>query len=65
MENQEIFAWLGERRKTRGISLGLDRMRELLNRLGNPQDAYKIIRIAGTNGKGSTYLFLFDYYFLK
>lgn len=29
-------------------------LRCLLNRLGNPDQAYRIIHIAGTNGKGST-----------
>lgn len=32
----------------------LDRMRELLRRLGNPQDQLPIIHVAGTKGKGST-----------
>ncbi|MBI3838203.1 MAG: bifunctional folylpolyglutamate synthase/dihydrofolate synthase [Planctomycetia bacterium] len=32
----------------------LDRMRQLLDRLGNPQDALRIVHIAGTKGKGST-----------
>ncbi|HEV3137290.1 MAG TPA: folylpolyglutamate synthase/dihydrofolate synthase family protein [Pirellulales bacterium] len=32
----------------------LDRMRQLLGRLGNPQDALRIVHIAGTKGKGST-----------
>jgi dihydrofolate synthase / folylpolyglutamate synthase len=32
----------------------LDRMRCLLSKLGNPQDALPIIHIAGTKGKGST-----------
>lgn len=36
-----------------GSKLGLSRITELLNRLGNPQDRYKIIHVAGTNGKGS------------
>lgn len=31
----------------------LDRMRVLLNELGNPQDKYPIIHVAGTKGKGS------------
>jgi len=38
----------------KGIRLGLERIRELLNRLGNPQNAFSIIHVAGTNGKGST-----------
>ncbi|MBD5143495.1 MAG: bifunctional folylpolyglutamate synthase/dihydrofolate synthase [Ruminococcus sp.] len=37
----------------RGIKLGLARVKELANRLGNPQNQVKIIHIAGTNGKGS------------
>lgn len=32
----------------------LDRMRELLDRLGNPQETLPIVHIAGTKGKGST-----------
>jgi dihydrofolate synthase/folylpolyglutamate synthase len=32
----------------------LERMRELLRRLGNPQDGLPIVHIAGTKGKGST-----------
>jgi dihydrofolate synthase / folylpolyglutamate synthase len=32
----------------------LDRMRELLRRLGNPQDKMAIVHVAGTKGKGST-----------
>ena len=35
-------------------SFKLDRMRELMRRLGNPQDHLKIVHIAGTKGKGST-----------
>ena len=36
------------------IDLGLDRIRAVLEKLGNPQDSLKCIHIAGTNGKGST-----------
>lgn len=36
-----------------GVQLGLGRIRELLARLGNPQEAYKTIHVTGTNGKGS------------
>lgn len=35
------------------INLGLDRMQNVLNLLGNPQDSLKCIQVAGTNGKGS------------
>ncbi|MDX2494276.1 MAG: hypothetical protein QNK27_04885, partial [Desulfuromusa sp.] len=37
-----------------GIKLGLETTREILSRVGNPQDSLRIIHIAGTNGKGST-----------
>lgn len=43
----EGVSWLGSKP-------GLDRERELLSRLGNPQDTLKYIHVAGTNGKGST-----------
>ena len=33
---------------------GLDRMHALLDALGNPQRAFPVIHVAGTNGKGST-----------
>lgn len=32
----------------------LDRMRALMDRLGNPQERYPVIHVAGTKGKGST-----------
>ena len=34
------------------IDLGLDRVRELLNRLGNPEKKLRFIHVAGSNGKG-------------
>jgi dihydrofolate synthase/folylpolyglutamate synthase len=34
--------------------LGLDRMRALVAALGDPQSAYPVIHITGTNGKGSS-----------
>lgn len=40
-----------------GIKLGLERIREILKRVGNPQEQYRIIHVAGTNGKGSTAIF--------
>lgn len=36
-----------------GIRLGLENIRELARRLGNPQHAFPSVHIAGTNGKGS------------
>ena len=38
----------------RGIVPGLDSIRELCARLGDPQNAVKWIHVTGTNGKGST-----------
>ena len=37
-----------------GIKLGLENIKVLCESLGNPQNDYKIVHIAGTNGKGST-----------
>ena len=36
-----------------GSKLGLERVENMLERLGKPQNKYKIIHVAGTNGKGS------------
>lgn len=38
--------------------LGLERIRELLDRMGRPQDKLKFVHVAGTNGKGSTCAYL-------
>ncbi len=40
--------------EVRTAKLGLDRIRELLAKLGNPQDSLQFVHVAGTNGKGST-----------
>lgn len=37
----------------RGSKLGLERITELLSRMGNPQDGLRFVHVAGTNGKGS------------
>lgn len=42
----------------RDVRLGLHRTRELLERLGRPQDRLRIVHVAGTNGKGSTCAFI-------
>jgi dihydrofolate synthase/folylpolyglutamate synthase len=39
-------------------ALGLDRIRCALERLGHPERSYKTVLVAGTNGKGSTCIFL-------
>ena len=38
----------------------LEYMRECLERLGNPDRSFRVIHVAGTNGKGSTCAFLFS-----
>ncbi len=36
------------------MTMGLDHMRALMDRLGHPERAFRSVLIAGTNGKGST-----------
>src|SRR5271169_4367597 len=43
---------LGNEIKT--AKLGLDRISTVLKALGDPQQSYRIVHTAGTNGKGST-----------
>lgn len=43
-----------------GTKLGLQRNGRLTELLGNPQNKYKIVHVAGTNGKGSTCNMLHD-----
>ncbi len=42
----------------RSMSLGLERISELLERLGGPQSRLRFVHVAGTNGKGSTCAFV-------
>ncbi|MDP4161201.1 MAG: folylpolyglutamate synthase/dihydrofolate synthase family protein [Bacillota bacterium] len=39
---------------TFGMNFGLERIQELLRRLGNPEKDLRVIHVGGTNGKGST-----------
>ena len=51
---REVLARLSAARRF-GMKLGLERMRELLDRLGQPDRRLgTIVHVAGTNGKGST-----------
>ncbi len=52
--------WLAyiEGQHPRQIELGLDRVREVADRLGLGKPAREIITVAGTNGKGSTVAFI-------
>ena len=52
MEYQETLDWLFGL-ENMGIKLGLGRVRELLHDLGDPQERYRSVHVAGTNGKGS------------
>src|SRR5690606_29331469 len=49
---EEAVAYL-DRHIGRGMHPGLTRINELLAMMGDPQDAYPIIHVAGTNGKTS------------
>src|SRR5437867_4157277 len=56
--DEAISFWFGrvnyEQRSPKPSDLTLDRMRALLDLLGNPQDGLRIVHIAGSKGKGST-----------
>lgn len=49
---QEALEWLYARQAL-GIKLGLGKVQRLLANLGDPQRAYRVVHVAGTNGKGS------------
>jgi len=51
-----LAEWLAyqERVNVRSIELGLDRVREVWQRMGAPAPAQRVITVGGTNGKGST-----------
>lgn len=51
--NQENRSFTKARRTFR-----LDRMRAIMERLGNPQNCYRTIHVAGSKGKGSTSSFI-------
>lgn len=55
--NSEIVQWI-EGLQRFGIKLGLEKTRQALALLGNPEQQFKSVVVAGTNGKGSTAAFL-------
>ncbi|MGB9664960.1 MAG: bifunctional folylpolyglutamate synthase/dihydrofolate synthase [Ignavibacteria bacterium] len=57
MNYNQSLDYLYSLQKT-GIKLGLEKTYQLLDFLGNPQNQFKSIHIAGTNGKGSTSSFI-------
>lgn len=52
----EAIEWIHSRLAF-GVKPGLERMKWLMNRLGNPEQSIKAVHVAGTNGKGSTIAF--------
>lgn len=46
------------RRELFGMKLGLDNISKFLARIGTPQNNFRSVHIAGTNGKGSTAAFI-------
>ena len=50
----EKFLQILEARQEHRIVPGLDRILKHLALLGNPQDKFRVLHVAGTNGKGST-----------
>ena len=57
MNYEEAVAYIEETPKFTTKN-SLEHTRECLRRLGNPQEKFKVIHVAGTNGKGSTCAFL-------
>lgn len=57
MNREEVISFIDNSKKF-GSKLELERIKKLCELLGNPQDRLKFIHIAGTNGKGSTSLYI-------
>lgn len=57
MNRKEAIDFI-ENRPWQGPSFGLDRMKELMEKLNNPQKELKVVHVAGTNGKGSCCLMM-------
>ena len=57
MKLQKILSRL-QKLHPKEIDLSLDRIKNLCEKLGNPQNDIKCIQVCGTNGKGSTISFL-------
>jgi dihydrofolate synthase / folylpolyglutamate synthase len=55
----ELIEWLYGL-NVHGIKLGLGNTRELLHRLGDPQDSFSSLHVAGTDGKGSVCAMLYS-----
>lgn len=57
MDYQESLDWIHSKLKF-GTKPGIERVKWLLNELGNPQEKVKGVHVIGTNGKGSTVNYL-------
>ena len=53
MSFQDTIAYLYSLQQY-GMKFGLDNIRRLMSALDNPQDTFRSVHVAGTNGKGST-----------
>lgn len=60
MTYEEVLNGIHSRRTFSGGGPTLDRIRRLMNALGNPQEDYPCIHVAGTNGKGSLCAFMYS-----
>jgi dihydrofolate synthase/folylpolyglutamate synthase len=52
------MSYLDALKEYEGMKPGLSRIKKFLAEIQNPQDVFRSVQIAGTNGKGSTALFL-------
>lgn len=57
MDYATAMNYIEEKNKLGSVP-GLDNVKELLRRLGNPQNRCRCLHIAGTNGKGSVFSFV-------
>ncbi len=57
MRYEEALDYIYSREKF-GMKLGLENIKELLEKLGNPEKKFKSVHIAGTKGKGSVCAFI-------
>ncbi len=54
MNYKQTIGYIYQLQRFSNYKPGLDRVKYILSKLGNPQKKYKIIHVGGTNGKGST-----------
>ena len=59
MDYQQSRAYVKDADRYAGGALDLTNIKELMKRLGNPQDQLKYVHVAGTNGKGSVIAYLY------